>query len=64
MIYILNEGEMQNFINDISKDYEIFGAKEVDGEVVFTKIENVSDVSEKKSKYAPKEFLIERGENV
>ncbi|MEM3213240.1 MAG: 4Fe-4S dicluster domain-containing protein [Thermoplasmatales archaeon] len=64
MIYILNEGEMQNFINDISKDYEIFGAKEVDGEVVFTKIENVREVSEKKSKYAPKEFLIERGENV
>ncbi|MEM0141373.1 MAG: 4Fe-4S dicluster domain-containing protein [Thermoplasmatales archaeon] len=64
MIYILDENEMQALLEDVSKEYEVYGATEIDGEVVFERIRKISEISERKSRYAPKEFLINRGENV
>ncbi|MGC8645761.1 MAG: 4Fe-4S dicluster domain-containing protein [Thermoplasmata archaeon] len=64
MNYILSEGEMQAILQRISKDYEIYGAVERDGEVVFDRVNDIRSISEKKSRYAPKEFLIQREENV
>jgi sulfhydrogenase subunit beta (sulfur reductase) len=64
VINVLNAREMEDLFSRLRKDYETFGAVEENGEVVFDKISRFSEVSEKKSRYAPKEFLISRNENV
>jgi len=62
--YILSKDEMQHLFSRISRRYEVYGAVERDGEVVFERVNDFAIISQKKSRYAPKEFLIERGENV
>ncbi|CAC11194.1 anaerobic sulfite reduction protein A related protein [Thermoplasma acidophilum] len=64
MIYELTGEDMEELFRRISEEYETFGAKEDLGEVVFSKISSFSQVSEKKSSYSPKDFLIKRSENV
>ncbi|MEM0134678.1 MAG: 4Fe-4S dicluster domain-containing protein [Thermoplasmatales archaeon] len=64
MNYILSREEMATLFNSISKDFETYGAVEKDGEVIFDRVDDFGQISEKKSRYAPKEFLIKRNENV
>lgn len=64
MTYAMSVSDMDLLFQRIGKDYETYGAKEEYGEVVFDRVENFSDISEKKSSYAPKDFLITRSENV
>lgn len=64
MIYLLSNEEMEEFFARIKNDYETFGAVEVNNEVIFDRVQKFGQVSEKRSRYAPKEFLIARNENV
>jgi len=48
----------------ISKDFEMFGSVERDGEIIFDRVREFDEISEGRSRYAPKEFLIQRNENV
>ena len=64
MNYILTREEMRDAFKAISKDFETFGAVEREGEIVFDRVEAFERVSEERSRYAPKEFLISRNENV
>ncbi|PYB69168.1 ferredoxin [Thermoplasma sp. Kam2015] len=64
MIYELTEKDMERLLQKIGEEYDVFGSKEELGEVVFSKISSFSEVSEKKSSYSPKDFLIKRSENI
>lgn len=64
MIHLLKPNEMKDLFDRISDEYEMFGAVDFHGDVVFDHIKAFSDVSGKRSSYAPKEFLIGRTENV
>ena len=64
MIYELTEEDMWRLLQKIAEEYDVFGSKEELGEVVFSKISSFSEVSEKKSSYSPKDFLIKRSENI
>jgi ferredoxin len=55
---------MKEAFDSISRDFETFGALEQDGEILFDRVETFDKISEKRSRYAPKEFLMGRNENV
>jgi len=62
--YLLRKEEIEKAFLEISKDFETFGATEKEGEVIFDHVHNFDEISNKRSRYAPKEFLIQRNENV
>ncbi|MGC8506525.1 MAG: 4Fe-4S dicluster domain-containing protein [Thermoplasmata archaeon] len=64
MIFVLNESEMETLFQRIHKDYETFGSVEESGEIVFDRIDSFSEISDEKSSYAPKDFLITRSANI
>ena len=64
MNYILSKEEMERVFAAISGDFETYGAVEKEGEVLFDRVHSLAEVSENRSRYAPKEFLIRRNENV
>lgn len=64
MNFLLSKDEMKEVFAAISKDFETFGTIEKEGEVIFDKVNDFEHISEKRSRYAPKEFLIRRNENV
>ncbi len=55
---------MEELFLRISKDYETYGTIEKDGEIVFSAIRSFDQIIDKRSRYAPKEYLISRNENV
>lgn len=64
MNYLLSREDMQKVFEDVSSEYETYGTVEGDGEVTFEKISDFEQISEKKSRYSPKEFLIQRNESI
>ena len=64
MIFVMNRSEMETLFQRIHSDYETFGAVKESGEVVFDRIGSFSEVSDEKSSYAPKDFLITRSANI
>ncbi len=64
MNYLLDRTEMSDLFHQFSTEFETFGAVEREGEVVFERVVDFDDVSESRSRYAPKEFLIRRNEDV
>ena len=64
MNYLLTGEEMRNAFLKISKDLETYGTVEKEGEIVFDRVEDFNQISESRSRYAPKEFLFTRNENV
>ncbi|BAB59145.1 cytochrome c3 hydrogenase [sulfhydrogenase] beta subunit [Thermoplasma volcanium GSS1] len=64
MIYKMTDKDMEILFERISKDFQSFGSKEENGDIVFGDIQRFSDISEEKSSYPPKDFLIERSENI
>ena len=64
MIFVMNKTEMETLFQRIHSDYETFGAVKESGEVVFDRIGSFSEVSDEKSSYAPKDFLITRSANI
>lgn len=64
MIFVMNKSEMETLFQRIHSDYETFGSVKESGEVVFDRIGSFSEVSDEKSSYAPKDFLITRSANI
>ena len=64
MIFVMNKTEMETLFQRIHSDYETFGAVKESGEVVFDRIGSFTEVSDEKSSYAPKDFLITRSANI
>ena len=64
MIFVMNKSEMETLFQRIHSDYETFGSVRESGEVVFDRIGSFSEVSDEKSSYAPKDFLIIRSANI
>ena len=64
MIFVMNRSEMETLFQRIHSDYETFGAVKESGEVVFDRIGSFTEVSDEKSSYAPKDFLITRSANI
>lgn len=64
MNYLLSHDEMKEAFRAISRDFATFGSVEGEGEIVFDRVEDFDRISEGRSRYAPKEFLIERNEDV
>lgn len=64
MNYLLSKDEMDAAFHSISMDFKCYGAVEREGEVVFDRVNSFTEISEERSRYAPKEFLISRNEDV
>ncbi len=64
MNYLLTHSEMSEAFIAISKDFEMFGSVEREGEIIFDRVGEFDEISEGRSRYAPKEFLMQRNENV
>ena len=64
MNYILSKSEMESAFIAISRDFQAYGAVERDGEVIFDRVAEFDQISKERSRYAPKEFLMKRNENV
>ncbi len=64
MNYLLSKNEMNELFQKLSREYQTFGTVERDGEIVFDRVDDFELISEGRSKYVPKEFLIRRNENL
>lgn len=60
----MTEKEAEEFFSRVKHDYETYGAVEEDGDVVFGKVNEFSQISDRRSRYAPKEFIMARNEDV
>jgi len=64
VIYSLNGHEIAELFERIKKDFETYGTIDVQGDVIFSKIEKYHELKIARSDKPPKEFLIGRNENV
>ncbi|MGC8547218.1 MAG: 4Fe-4S dicluster domain-containing protein [Thermoplasmata archaeon] len=64
MIYLLDEKDMAKLFKSISEEYDTYGTISEQGEIVFGQVKDFKDIVDGRSKYAPKEFLISRNENI
>lgn len=55
---------MEILFSRIRDDYETYGTVDKEGEIVYGRISDFREIRDGKSRYAPKEFLIARNENV
>ncbi|MGC8608933.1 MAG: 4Fe-4S dicluster domain-containing protein [Thermoplasmata archaeon] len=64
MIYRLDDNDMETLFQRISEEYETFGTVRENGDIVFGPVSHFSDVVFGKSTNSPKEFIIQRNENL
>lgn len=60
----MEKDEMEILFSRIKEDYETYGTIDRDGDIIYDRINSFKDVRDSRSRYAPKEFLITRNENV
>lgn len=64
MIYSLNNKDMNLLFERIKEKYVTFGTINVEGDLIFSKINSFNEMEIGKSTKSPKEFVIKRQENV
>ncbi len=64
MNYILTDEDMKILFSRIKEEYDTYGTVEKEGDIVYEKVDGFESITFGRSRYAPKEFLIERNENV